>query len=235
MKKYLVFTCTLLLEFGLFAQQKDATYLNGSDSLAFSNGKAIFSITGFAGLSTAQVGEGSYEELNHYLLVNTTEYSGEKSTYQATESSLKDSCKVKVVATNNYALPKILIEALTQSDKLIASKITGDDGEVMFPHNPKIGKIKISALGYDPLTIPYTAGLEYLVKMSKNNIIEQSTVVFYIETVDEETISLLLLTDDFRAGKNKLVELQKLEKKVRKRNLLEKRMKKVYVPYIRKM
>jgi hypothetical protein len=60
-------------------------------------------------------------------------------------------------------------------------------------------------------------------------------VVFYIETVDEETISLLLLTDDFRAGKNKLVELQKLEKKVRKRNLLEKRMKKVYVPYIRKM
>ena len=126
------------------------------DSLAFSNGKAIFSITGFAGLSTAQVGEGSYEELNHYLLVNTTEYSGEKSTYQATESSLKDSCKVKVVATNNYALPKILIEALTQSDKLIASKITGDDGGYVSTQ-PKDWKIKISALGYDPLTIPYTA------------------------------------------------------------------------------
>lgn len=235
MTKYPLFVCTLLITIGLNAQQKDATYQNGTDSLAFLNGKIIFSITGFAGLTTAQVGVGSYEELDHFLLVNTTDYPGEKSSFTAKESSLKDSCQVKVVGTRNYPLQKILIEVLTQSDKFIASKITGDDGEALFPHNPKLGKIKISALGYDPITIPYTQGKQYQVTLSENDIIENSTVVFYIKSVDEETISLLLLSDDFKAGKDKLADLQKLEKKVRKRNLLEKRMKKVYVPYVRKM
>lgn len=235
MTKYLLLACTLFLTIGLTAQQKEATYQNGTDSLAFTNGKVFFSISGFAGLSTAQVGEGSYEELDHFLLVNTTDFSGEKSFSQATESSRNDSCLVKVVGTNNYPLQKILVEARTNSDKLIASKITGDDGEAWLSSNPKLGKIRISAMGYDPLTVEHSPGMQYQVTLTENDIIEHSTVVFSLRTVDEETISLLLLSDDFKAGKNKQADLQKLEKKVRKRNPLEKRMKKVYVPYARKL
>ena len=96
-------------------------------------------------------------------------------------------------------------------------------------------KIAVSAMGYDDITVDYTSGKDYLITLAENEIIEHSTVVFSIRTVDDETISLLLLTDDFKEGKNRLADLQKLEKKTRRRNLLEKRLKKVYVPYVRKM
>jgi len=235
MKKYLLLTCNLLLTVALFAQQPDATYKNGLDSLAFIDGKATFRITGFAGLSTAQVGEGSFEQINNFLLIETSDYSGPKSVYQTVEGSRKDSCTVKVVGTHNYPLQNILAEACTTSGKVLEGKVSGNDGEIYFRNNDKMGKIAVSAMGYDAISVDYTPGKDYLITLAENEIIENSTVVFSVRTVDDETISLLLLTDDFKEGKNRLADLQKLEKKTRKRNLLEKRLKKVYVPYVRKM
>jgi hypothetical protein len=235
MKKYLLLLCNLILTVGLLAQQKDATYKNGNDSLAFTGDKAFFSITGFAGLSTAQVGEGSYEQLEHFMLVKTVDYSGPKSVWQATDSSRKDSCFVKVVDSHNYPIRNILVEACTDTDKVLEAKVTGDDGEIWFRENDKLEKIKVSALGYDAVSADYTTGKQYLITMTEHDIIENNTVVFTIRTIDDETISLLLLTDNFKEGKNRLSDLEKLEKKIRKRNPLEKRMKKVYVPYVRKI
>jgi len=88
---------------------------------------------------------------------------------------------------------------------------------------------------YDDITIDCTPGKDYLVTLAENEIIENSTVAFSVRSVDDETIFLLLLTDDFKGGRNRLADLQKLEKKVRERNPLEKQLKKVYVPYERKM
>lgn len=227
--------CNLLLTVTLSAIQPDGTYKNGLDSLAFIDGKAIFRITGFAGLSTAQVGEGSFEQIDHFLLIETTDYSGPKSVYQTLDSSRKDSCLVKVIGMHNQPLRNILAEASTNSGKILEGKVTGNDGQVYFRNNDKVEKIVVTALGYDDITVGYTPGKDYLVTLAENEIIENSTVVFSIRTVDDETISLLLLTDDFKEGKDRLADLQKLEKKIRKRNLLEKRLKKVYVPYVRKM
>lgn len=234
MIKFLLLTCILLPAISLSAQQTDATYKNGLDSLAFNDGKATFHITGFAGLSTAQVGEGSFEQIDHFLLIETTDYSGPKSAYQVVEGSRKDSCLVKVIG-HNYPLRNILVEACTNAGKILEGKVTGDDGQVYFRNNNKVGKITVSAMGYDAISVDYTPGKDYLITLAENEIIEHSTVVFSIRTVDDETISLLLLTDDFKEGKNRLTDLQKLEKKTRKRNLLEKRLKKVYVPYVRKL
>lgn len=234
MKKYFLLMCNLLLTVTLSAIQPDGTYKNGSDSLAFIDGKAIFHITGFAGLSTAQVGEGSFEQIDHFLLIETTDYSGPKSVYQTLDGSQKDSCLVKVIGTHNQPLRNILAEACTNSGKILEGKVTGNDGQVYFRNNDKVEKIVVTALGYDDITFGYTPGKDYLVTLAENEIIENSTVVFSIRTVDDETISLLLLTDDFKGGKDRLADLQKLEKKIRKRNLLEKRLKKVYVPYVRK-
>ena len=43
-----------------------------------------------------------------------------------------------------------------------------------------------------------------------------------------------MLSDNFKAGKDRDRELQKLLKKARRNNKIDKRMKKVYVPYERK-
>lgn len=234
MKKYLFLSGYLILTLSLCAQQKEATYKNGTDSLAFINDKVVFSITGFAGLSTTQAGEGSYEQIDNYLLISTSEFSGPKSACRVVEGSVKDSCMVKVTGVNNYPLPHILVEAHSNSGKVLNGKVTGDDGTVWFPRTDKHSKTAVSAMGYDAITIDHTQGKDYLVTLTENDIIEHSTVVFSIRTLDDETISLLMLSDDFKEGKNRMADLQKLEKKVRKRNLLEKRLKKVYVPYARK-
>ncbi|MCE5206079.1 MAG: hypothetical protein LLF80_08275 [Porphyromonadaceae bacterium] len=234
MKKYLLLTCHLILSFSLFAQQKEATYKNGTDSLAFNDGKVVFSITGFAGLSTTQVGEGSYELIDNYLLIRTSDFSGPKSACQIVERAVKDSCMVKVVDPNNYSLPQVLVEAHSNSGKVLDGKITGNDGIVWFTRTDKTARFAVSAMGYDAITVNHTQGKDYLVTLTVNDIIENSTVVFSLRNLDDETISLLLLSDDFNEGKNLTTDLQKLEKKVRKRNLLEKRLKKIYVPYVRR-
>lgn len=235
MKKFLLLTCNLLLTITLFAWQPVGTYKSGLDSLVFIDGKATFRITSFTGLSTAKVGEGTFEQIENFLLIKTTDYSGPKSSYQTRAGSLKDSCIVKVVGMQKYPLQNILVEACTNSGKIVEGKVTGNDGQVYFRNDNKIKKIVVSDMYYDDITIDCTPGKNYLVTLAENEIIENSTVAFSVRSVDDETIFLLLLTDDFKGGRNRLADLQKLEKKVRERNPLEKQLKKVYVPYERKI
>lgn len=235
MKKVLLLTAMFLSGMLLAAQQADATYKNGSDSLAFIGGKAVFRLTGFAGLSTAQAGEGSFTQIEHFLLVETSEYSGPKSASQVLASSKQDSCVVKVVGSNNFPLQNILVEGCTHSGKVLEARVSDNDGKIYFRKNDKMEKIDVSAMGYNAISVDYNPGEDYLIRLSKDEIIENNTVVFTIQNVDDETISILLLSDNFKEGKNRLADLQKLEKKMRKRNLLDKRLKKVYVPYARKI
>lgn len=235
MKKLLLLASILLSVCSLFAQQLEGTFKNELDSLAFTNDKATFRLTGFAGLSVAQVGEGRYELADSFLLIHTTDYSGLKSSSQTLEGSRKDTCVVKVVGSYNYPIPTILVESRNKSNKLVEGKVTDSEGKIYLSVNDKMTSIAVSAMGYNAIAFDYTPDKDYLVRLAENEIIEQRTVVFTIDLIDDETISLLLLTDDFDAGKNRGNELKKLEKKARKSNLLDKRLKKVYVPYERKI
>ncbi|NLY23781.1 MAG: hypothetical protein GX042_02045 [Bacteroidales bacterium] len=235
MKKHFLLATILLSACSLFAQQPEGTYKNGLDSLAFTNGKATFRLTGFAGLSVAQVGEGSYELTDQFLLIHTTDYSGFKSSSQALEGSRKDTCVVKVVGMHNYPIQTILVEAKNKSDKMVEAKVTDSEGKIYLTMDDKMTSLAVSSLGYNAIAFDYTPGKDYLVRLAENDVIEARTVVFSIDFIDDETISLLLLTDDFDTSKNKVKELQKLEKKARKSKLLDKRLKKVYVPYERKL
>jgi len=235
MKKKLLLATILFSACSLFAQEMEGTFKNGLDSLAFTNGKAIFRLTGFAGLSVAQVGEGSYEMEENFMLIHTTDYSGFKTTTQPLEGSRKDTCVVKVVGRHNYPIQTILVEAKNRSGKLVEAKVTDSEGKIYLKVNEKMTSIAISAMGYNAISFDYTPGKDYLVRLAENEIIEESTVVLKTELIDDETISLLLLSDDFDAGKNRSNELKKLEKKALKSNLLGKRLKKVYVPYERKI
>src|SRR5690348_17907907 len=58
---------------------------------------------------------------------------------------------------------------------------------------------------------------DFLAKLAENDIIEQRTVVFKMDIIDDETISLLLLTDDFETGKNRSKERNNMEHRARKR------------------
>ncbi len=231
MKKILLFVGALLSGISLYAQQFDGTYKNGADSIAFAKKKVIFRLSGFGGLSSAHAAEGAYETVGDYLFIHASDYSGNKTSYEVMDRTGNDTCVVFAVSGQNYALPGILVESRNKSGKLVSGKVTGNDGKVFFTPCNKITSLSMSSLGYHPISIEYMPGKDYMVKLAENDIIENKIVAFKINFVDEETLSLLMLTDDFKAGKDRDKELEKLEKKARKTNKLDKRLKKVYVPY----
>lgn len=231
MQKILLLAGILLLGLPLFAQQFDGTYKSEKDSIAFSNDKVKFRISGFGGLSSAHAGEGSYEVNGDYLFIHTSDYSGDKTTFEVLDGTQKDTCIVQTVNAYNYAVQGILVESRNKSGKLVSGKVTGNDGKIFFTPCAKITSISASSLGYNPISFDYTPGKDYRIRLAENDIIENKTVVFKINFVDEETLSLLMLSDDFKMEKNRDKELQKLEKRARKTNRLDIRLKKVFVPY----
>ena len=231
MKKIILLTTALFNILFIVAQTLSGTYKSGTDSIHFSNNHVTFRISGFGGLSSAQVGEGTYEIFNNYIIVNTDEYSGMKSNFEELAGSKNDTCVVKVVAVNNYPVQGILIESKNKSGKTITAGVTGNDGKVYLTDNDKCIKIRASAMGYNSIAFENKAESDYLIKLADNDVIEDKTAVFRFNEIDEETISIILLTDNFNNEKNREDELKKLEKRARKNNRLDKRYKKEFEPF----
>ena len=232
MKKFLLSVSILFVGIPLFAQSLSGTYKNGSDSLVFRGDQVIFSVSGFGGLSSTQVGMGSYELVDGFLLVHTTDYPGEKASFQELDGSRSDTCVVKVISSLNYPIQGILVEPDNVSRKVPGGQVTGSDGKVYLTHTEKVQAITVSGMGYNTVNIDYHPGRDYLVKLTDNEVIENKTVVFQFNEVDDETISIVLLTDQFDGGKKRESELKKLEKRARKNNRIDKRFKKEYEPYV---
>ena len=210
------------------AQTLNGTYKSGTDSLLFSNEHITFRISGFGGLSSTLVGEGTYEIVDNYIIVHTDEYSGMKSNFKELAGSKNDTCVVKVVAASNYPVQGILIESKNKSGKTITAGVTGNDGKVYLTDNGKITKISASAMGYNSIAFDNNTGSDYLISLADNDVIEEKTAVFRFNEIDEETISINLLTDNFNNDKKRENELKKIEKKARKNNRLDKRYKKEF-------
>ena len=231
MKKILILATVFFNVIFIVAQTLNGTYKSGTDSLHFSNDYVTFRISGFGGLSSAQVGEGTYEIVDNYMIVHTNEYSGMKSNYQDLPGSKNDTCVVKVVSINNYPVQGILIESKNKSGKTITAGVTANDGKVYLIDNEKITKISASAMGYNSIAFDNNAGSDYLISLADNDVIEDKTAVFRFNEIDEETISIILLTDNFNNNKKREDELKKLEKRARKSNRLDKRYKKEFEPF----
>jgi hypothetical protein len=87
-------------------------------------------------------------------------------------------------------------------------------------------KFRVFEMGYNGLTFDYQPGKDYMVKMSDRNFIENKTVVFRIKPIDEGTIGAMLLSTDFKPGKDQQKSLDALYQKALKKNYIDKRMKK---------
>lgn len=230
MKKIVASGCLIFTIMNLFAQDIEGTFKEGADSLSFSGNKAVFCISGFGGLSTTKIGEGEYEVINDFLLIHTSDYPGEKTTFQSLDSSRKDTLVIKVVSKQNYPVQGMLIEPLNRSGKSMGGRVSDNDGKVYLKKDSKMTKLSVSGMGYDDISFDCSTNNDYLVTVAQNDIIEHQTVVFRFSQIDEETASVLLLTTDFKPGKNQDRELEKLDNRAKKNNRLDKRMKKEYIP-----
>lgn len=218
----------------LCAQSISGMFKNGTDSLVFNGDRVTFSVSGFSGLSTTQVGSGTYEQVENFLIIQTDDYPGEKSRYERLDAAKNDTCMIRVAGSNGYSIQGILAEPNTSSRRNPAGRVTGSDGRIFLTDTDKIETIRVSGMGYHNVIIDYEPNSDYLVTLINNEVIENRTVVFQFEKVDDETLSLLLLTDDFDVSKKRDRELKNLEKRARRSNRIDKRFKKEYEPYARR-
>ena len=232
MKKILSFTFVLFASgfYSLFAQSIEGTFKNGSDSLSLSNGKAVFCLSGFGALFTQVMGEGDYEYFDNYLLIHAADYSKEKTTLETGSSARKDTTAVNIYSTEGYALDGVLAELIGQSGKIIGRSVSDNSGSVLIPKNDKVKKVRISNMGYDGIEFECQPQAVYTVRMAKNDIVENQTVALRVKPVDEDILSILFLSDDFDPGKDRGKALEKLIRQAEKRNLLDKRLRREYVP-----
>lgn len=222
MKLNIIALSLLLLSFSVNAQQPEGTFTNGEDSIVFNNNNVKFKITGFAGLSSAQVGEGQYEIIDDFMLIHTGDYSGNKSVYEELDGSKSDTCVVNVISYSGYPLPGILVESKNKSGKTTGAQVSGNNGKILLINLDKTVGISASGMGYNPISFNYTPGKDYQVKIAENDIIENRTIVLRYNKIDDESVTFLLLSDDFDSSKNIEKGLAKIEKRARRSNVLPK-------------
>ncbi|MGI6073365.1 MAG: hypothetical protein ACOYEA_01825 [Fermentimonas sp.] len=233
MKKYYLLSLLFTIALSASANKPEGEYTNDNDYLVFNGDNIKFNISGFSGLSTAQVGEGNFEVVDDFLIINTTDFSGLKSSYEEVDATRKDTCVVKVTDPDGYAVSSILIESKNKSGKTIERKVTSNDGSVLLSDLSKVSRISTSEMGYNNLLIDYHPSKDYKVTIVKNDIIENRTVVLKIENIDDTSISLFLLTDNLDTKSNLTKELDKLQKKAKKANMLPKPFIKQNAPFRR--
>ncbi len=229
MRKILLLLLILPFALFLFGNEPDGSYKNQNDSVYFSGDKIIFSLSGFGALSNKMVGEGTFEINDRYLIINTGEYSGSKSTINTQPTQSNKTVSISFLNDDGFALPGVLVELLSSSNKIIQRAVSDEMGRIDKSFNEKFNNVKVSLMGYDGLDFRYDNSLDYTINMIKNKVIENKVVLFEIKPDGEDSITLTLLSEDFKAGKDLKKALEKSYQKALKTNRLGKRFKKEYI------
>jgi len=214
MKTLLTFI-TILLPITLNAQDMNGTYKEGIDSITFTKNRVAFSVKGNDGLGVVFTGEGTYEMLDNYILINTDEYSGKKTRIEMKPSEKKDTIQVQIFDENGYSLKGIRAEFLNKKNKPIGLSVTNEHGIVLYGANPKITGIKVVDLLYDKATFDFEEDTDYTVHLVKNRVLEDKTVVFKVIDKSDEKLTMKLLSTDFDKKNPSVSHLNKLDKKTK--------------------
>lgn len=227
----LLFTSIILSNILSFSQEYSGTYTEGNNSLRFNDGKVYFKMSEMGSMMTLKVGEGTYSQVGDFMIVEAGEFSGEKSKLELVPASKQDTLVVYVTNENNYAVQGALVELLNSSGKNLQSGVTNGNGKVLFLRHPKVTNIRIFNMGYDDLSFEDNPANDFNIKLAANDIIENKTVIFRFKELDEETLSVLLLSSDAEIGKDIKKTIDRLDKKAIKGNFIDRRMKKEYEQY----
>ena len=208
------------------SQSLEGCYRHQNDSISFTGNEVAFSISGFGALTTIMVGEGTFELIDNFLLVHTTDYSGDKSIAHSFDGNIEDTLRVQVTTLENYPINGAMVDFVNAKGRSIQRLVSDNNGRVNLYKNPKqinkIAQIKISNLGLDEVAVDFDNNNDYLIKLANNNVIENQTMAFEIKESDVATISVVLVDQNFIEGKNRIKSLQRLSKRTQKRNTLGK-------------
>ncbi len=212
--KILLTLAIALLALTLNAQEISGTYYEGPDSLSFNDNRVIFSLRGNDGLGVIFTGEGTYEIMDDFMLINTSTYSGAKTKTETAAAEKKDTIQLQLFNEDGYSIKGIRAEFLNKKGSPIALSISDDHGIILHKVDPKITAIKVSDLLYDKAILDFEAGTDYTIHLVKNRVLEDKLVIFKLEEViSDMKLSVKLLSTDFNKSNPSASQLKKLDKK----------------------
>ena len=212
--KILLTLVTALLALTLNAQELSGTYYEGPDSLSFNDNRVIFSLRGNDGLGVIFTGEGTYEIMDDFILINTSTYSGAKTKIETAAAEKNDTIQLKLFSEEGYSIKGIRAEFLNKKGSPIALSTSDDHGVILYKVDPKITAIKVSDLLYDKAILDFETGTDYTIHLVKNRVLEDKLVIFKLEEViSDMKLSVKLLSTDFNKSNPSASQLKKLDKK----------------------
>lgn len=211
--KILIILTTLLFNLALSAQDFTGIYHEGTDTISFDNNRVSFMIKSNDGLGMVFAGEGTYEMIDDFILINTEAYTGAKTKIEMKPSEKKDTIQIQYFDENGFSIRGVRTEFLNKSDKTISLDISDDNGIVYHKADPKIVSIKAIDLLYDKTKFDCVKDTDFTVYLMKKRVLEDKTVVFKLIDKTESQLTVKLLSTDFDKKNPSASHLQKLDKK----------------------
>lgn len=211
--KVFIILATILFSLSLNAQEISGTYFEGTDSLSFNDNHLIFNIKGNDGLGVVFTGEGAYEVIDDFIVINTETYNGKKTRIDTKPAEKKDTTQIQLFNEDGFSIQGVRAEFLNNKNKSIDLKISNDRGIVVYKSNPKTAAIKVSDLLYDKATFDYESDTDYTIHLVQSRVLEDKTVILkLIEHTDNE-LTVKLLSTDFNRKNPSDSQLRRLDKK----------------------
>ena len=206
---------TVLFAITLNAQEINGTYVEGTDTITFNDNRVNFRVHSNDGVGVVFIGEGPYEVLDNYILIQTEEYKGTKTRIDMRPSEKKDTIELQLFDENGYSIKGVRAEFLNKSNKPIGLSVSNENGIILYPANPKTTGIKVADLLYDKATFDYKADTDYTVHLVKKRVLEDKTVVFKLIDKADDKLTMKLLSTDFDKKNPTVSHLLKLDKKTK--------------------
>lgn len=221
--RLLIFIVVLLLvQLPAEGQKLAGRFVQDQEFIQFNGDSISFEILSDGGLVWTLRGKGTYRIVEDYLVINTTTYTGAKSTAEATPAA-DPTISVRDQQGKPLKFPSIRL--LDAKGHLIEQAETDENG--VWPitmHNAATTAI-VNLLGYESIEFTVEDDKSYRVTLVSGEAIENQVMVFQIMKLQEDEINIILLTTDFEK-ETTVRNLNRLERKSRKYQIRDKVYKK---------
>ena len=206
-----------------FGQELTGTYTSGNDLIDFSNNKIKFEIISNGGLVVTLRGQGTYSIVGDFIVIQTNEFDGIKSTVH---KECNGQFGLRVVNESSEPVYAVNVGFYDSKGTIIDGSATDKSGYIKNKTYKPSETIDVRFIGYDPISFNYSPDCYFTVTLEEGNTIENTTVVFKIIEQSENYVELVLLNTNFKHNSPTLRQLKKLYRKSKKYNLRERKFEK---------
>ncbi len=189
MRTFTIVFFTFLLQPNLVAQISEGNYVSNQEFFTITQDSINFQFEIKSAFTITHRGIGSYQIIDNFLIIYTTKYAGIKSRVLDSVPSNLELIKVHVLPIDTFPVAV----GKNSKGKVVKGYTPNQLGYITITPDDNIKSVVFSSLGYDPLTTHFGKDFDYTVNLVEGETFENKNLVFAINELDQNFISLSLL------------------------------------------